>query len=211
MDIVRHFSTYKNRLLFILPWSFNQRIFTQLHTMTLIWPRIFKDISASRYLWAFPLVAGLAWFSTLTILLVRWLSIGRPRYPGQINPDIPFISDIAAFTFKPVFVVGCTVTALSFAGTVFAVHHVRYSPKFCGLTDDVQWRQSCSFVALIAGLAASFNLFFLSVFDTMDAHVRHQYLMMGTFGALGLSAITTTAVWWDQTWRPSRWAGLRRW
>jgi hypothetical protein len=179
--------------------------------MALIWPRIFKDASGFRYLWLFPLVAGLTWFLTLTTLLIRWISIGQPRYPGQINPDIPFISDIAAFTFKPVFIVGCTITGLSFAGTVFAVHHVRYSPQFYALADDVQWRQSSSFVALIAGVAASVNLFFLSVFDTMDDHVPHLYLLFGTFGGLGLSAITTTAVWWDQTWGPPRWAGLRRW
>jgi hypothetical protein len=128
-----------------------------------------------------------------------------------VNPDVPFISDIAAFTFKPVFVTGCTITGVAFAGTVFAVHHVRYSPKFYGLTDDAQWRQATSFAALLAGLAAAFSLFFLSVFDTVDAHVRHRYLLMGTFGGLGLSAVLTTAVWWDQIWGPPRWAGLRRW
>jgi hypothetical protein len=66
-------------------------------------------------------------------------------------------------------------------------------------------------VALIGGLAAAFSLFFLSIFDTVDAHVRHQYLLMGTFGGLGSSAILTTAVWWDQIWGPPQWAGLRRW
>ena len=45
----------------------------------------------------FPIIASVTWFSTLTILLIRWLAVGRPRYPGQVNPDIPFISDIAAF------------------------------------------------------------------------------------------------------------------
>ncbi|KAI0136767.1 Frag1/DRAM/Sfk1 [Xylariales sp. AK1849] len=179
--------------------------------MGFIWPKIFKDVSALRYLWVFPLAAGLSWLTTLTILLIRWLSLGQPRYPGQVNPDVPFISDIAAFTFKPVFVVGCAVTAVAFAGTVFAVHHVRYSPSFYGLTNDAQWRQTTSVIALVAGLAAAFCLFFLSVFDTVDAHVRHLYLLMGTFGGLGISAVTTTAVWWDQTFGPARWANLRRW
>lgn len=148
---------------------------------------------------------------TLSILLVRWFAIGQPRYPGQVNPDVPFISDIAAFTFKPVFVTGSAITGLAFVGTVFAVHHVRYSPKFYGLTNDAQWRQATSFVALFTGLAAAFSLVLLSVFDTVDAHVRHRYLLMATFGGLGLSAVLTSAVWWDQTWGPARWAGLRRW
>ncbi|KAH6657630.1 Frag1/DRAM/Sfk1 [Truncatella angustata] len=177
----------------------------------LAWPRLFRDIGATRYLWVFPLIAGSAWFVTLSILLIRWLSLGQPRYPGQVNPDVPFISDIAAFTFKPVFVTGSTVTGIAFVGTVFAVHHVRYSPRFYGLTNDAQWRQGTSFAALFMGLAAAFSLFFLSVFDTVDAHVRHRYLLMGTFGGLGLSASLTTLVWWDQIWAPPRWAGLRKW
>ncbi|KAK7920896.1 hypothetical protein PG985_008918 [Apiospora marii] len=179
--------------------------------VVLLWPRALKHVSPTGYLWLFPLVAGLSWFTTISILLVRWLALGQPRYPGQVNPDVPFISDIAAFTFKPVFVVGCTVSGLSFAGTMFAVHHVRYARAFYGLVDDVAWRQNTSVFAMGAGLAAAVLLFFLSVFDTVDAHVRHQYLLMGTFGGLGLSAVLTAAVWWDQTWGPAKFAGLRRW
>ncbi|KAK6081440.1 Protein sfk1 [Seiridium cupressi] len=164
----------------------------------IVWPRIFRNVDALHHLWMFPLVAGGIWFITLSILLIRWFAIGQPRYPGQVNPDVPFISDIAAFTFKPVFVTGCTITGVAFAGTMFAVHHVRYSPSFYGLTDDAQWRQTTSFVALVAGLAAAFNLFFLSVYDTVDAHARHRYLLMGTFGGLGLSSLFTAVVWWDQ-------------
>ncbi|KAK6845342.1 hypothetical protein PG995_015452 [Apiospora arundinis] len=177
----------------------------------LLWPRALKSASLTRYLWLFPLIAGLSWFITISILLVRWLALGQPRYPGQVNPDVPFISDIAAFTFKPVFVAGCTVTGLAFAGSMFAVHHVRYARGFYSLVDDVPWRQNASVFALVAGLAAAISLFFLSVFDTVDAHVRHLYLLMSTFGGLGLSAVLTAAVWWDQTWGPAKFAGLRRW
>ncbi|KAI4592325.1 hypothetical protein KJ359_011264 [Pestalotiopsis sp. 9143b] len=177
----------------------------------LIWPHVFRDTRASHHLWLFPLVAGGVWFLTLSILLIRWFAIGQPRYPGQVNPDIPFISDIAAFTFKPVFVTGCSIVGVAFAGTVFAVHHVRYSPAFYGMVGDAPWRQATSFAALGAGLVAALNLFFLSVYDTVDAHVRHRYLLMGTFAGLGLSAVLTTAVWWDQIWGPPRWAGLRKW
>ncbi|KAH7040816.1 Frag1/DRAM/Sfk1 [Microdochium trichocladiopsis] len=76
----------------------------------------------------FPLVAGTVWFATLTTLLLRWVFLGRPRYPEQANPDVPFISDIAAQTLKPVFIVGCAVTGVFFFGTVFGVSHVRCSP-----------------------------------------------------------------------------------
>lgn len=159
----------------------------------------------------FPIVGGLAWFLTLTTLLLRWISIGRPQYPGQVNPSIPFISDIAAFQFKPVFVVGCTLTSLCFLGTVFCVHHVRYSASFYGLVDDARWRKATSAVALITGLVAAVCLLLLSIFDTFEEHEKHRYLLVGTFGGLGLSALTTQAVWWDETYKVMRFPGLRKW
>ncbi|KAI0384606.1 Frag1/DRAM/Sfk1 [Hypomontagnella monticulosa] len=179
--------------------------------MARIWYRTFQNSFSVHRLWLFPLLAGSCWFLTLTVLLVRWLAVGRPQYPEQVNPYVPFISDIAAHQFKPVFIVGCAITGITFLGTVFSVHHVRYSPKFYGLVDDAPWRQTTSLVALVAGLAAGISLIFLSIFDTDDAHVRHRYLLMGTFGGLFVSAVTTTAVWWDQIWGPTVFVGLRRW
>lgn len=170
-----------------------------------------RDTEHSQKLWIFPLAAGLGWFSTLSILLIRWLAIGRPRYPGQVNPEIPFISDIGAFVFQPVFIAGCAITGVSFIGTVFAVHHVRYSDKFYGLTDDAEWRQVTSLFALLAGLQSAACLVLLSIYDTFENNDEHRYLLMGTFGGLGASAILTTAVWWDQIWGPSQFPGLRKW
>jgi hypothetical protein len=143
--------------------------------------------------------------------MIRWLSLGRPRYPGQVNPDVPMVSDIAAHTFQPVFIAGSAATGVCFLGTVFAVHHVRYSPKFYGLTDDARWRQAVSLVALVTGLAAAVSLVCLGIFDTYEAHLRHRYLLMGAFGGLLVSAIMTTVVWWDQAWGPVVFVGLRKW
>lgn len=177
-----------------------------------IWSRVFhRDIRYSQQLWVFPLVAGLTWFITLSVLLIRWLAIGRPRYPGQFNPDLPFISDIGAFTFQPVFIIGCAITGVAFSGTVFAVHHVRYSDKFYGLTDDAEWRQRTSFFALLSGLVAATCLTLLSIFDTFENPREHRFLLMGAFAALALSAVLTTAVWWDQIWGPVEFIGLRKW
>lgn len=41
-----------------------------------------------------------------------------------------FISDIASFELKPLFLVGSTITAVCFAITVAAVHVMRYEPGF---------------------------------------------------------------------------------
>jgi len=156
-------------------------------------------------------VAGSAWFLTLSILLIHWLAAGRPRYPGQSNPYVAYISDIAAFGYKPVFIAGCTITALAFAVTVFAVHYARYSVHFYGLTGDARWRKMASICALLCGLWAATSLLLLTVFDTFHAHQRHGILLLSCFGGLLLAAFTTTVVWFDQAWKPSEWEGLRKW
>lgn len=166
---------------------------------------------ASKRLHWFPVVASVSWFGTLTLLLGRWLWLGRPRYPGQANPTIPFISDIAAFQFKPVFIVGCTLTAVCFVGTVYAVHHVRYAPGFYGLVDDAPWRKTMSGIAMVFGLVAGTCLLLLSVFDTFEEHEKHLWLLAGTFGGLAVSSLATEAVWWDETWKAARFPGLRKW
>ncbi|KFH40811.1 hypothetical protein ACRE_084940 [Hapsidospora chrysogenum ATCC 11550] len=159
----------------------------------------------------FPIIASISWFSTITILLARWFALGRPRYPGQVNPDIPFVSDIAAFQFKPVFIIGCTLTAVGFVGTVYSVHHVRYSHSFYGLADDAAWRKTLSGIAMFSGLVAGTCLLLLSIFDTFEAHEKHRWLLVGTFGGLAISSFTTEIVWWDETYKAARFPGLRKW
>ncbi|PWY65304.1 hypothetical protein BO70DRAFT_383324 [Aspergillus heteromorphus CBS 117.55] len=78
----------------------------------------------------FPFLAGLVWFLTLSALLLTWLGRGMPKYPGQSNPHVAFISDIASFELKPLFLVGASMTAVGFLFTVAAVHVVRYEPGF---------------------------------------------------------------------------------
>ncbi|KAE8134041.1 Frag1/DRAM/Sfk1 family-domain-containing protein [Aspergillus pseudotamarii] len=97
------------------------------------------NIPPSR-LFLFPALAGSVWFLTLASLLLIWLVHGMPQYPGQSNQHVAFISDIASFELKPLFLVGASITAVGFVTTVAAVHVVRYEPGFalvkCTLTDN---------------------------------------------------------------------------
>ena len=143
-------------------------------------------------------------------------SLCRVSRPTTICTGVPdsrfsFVSDIAAFEFKPVFIAGCTTTAISFALTVWAVHCSRYSAHSYGLTDDAKWKKTTSMLALFCGLWASVSFLLLAIFDTYRAHERHQYLLFSCFGGLGLAMLLTALVWFDQTWEQSQWKGLRRW
>jgi hypothetical protein len=91
------------------------------------------------------------------------------------------------------------------------VHHVRYAPRYYGLVHDSDAYQTASLVALAAGLSAAAHLVGLAIFDTFEDPASHRYLLMGALGSLGLTAVLTTVVWWDETWGPPWWAGLRKW
>ncbi|RAL04972.1 uncharacterized protein BO80DRAFT_373281 [Aspergillus ibericus CBS 121593] len=90
---------------------------------------VILNIPPSRLI-IFPSLAGSVWFLTLAALLLTWLGRGMPVYPGQSNPDVAFISDIASFELKPLFLVGASMTAVGFLFTVAAVHVMRYEPGF---------------------------------------------------------------------------------
>lgn len=66
------------------------------------------------YVWI-PIAAAVMWFGTVLALLITWLAQGRPHYvsmsPGQ---KIAYISDVAADILKPLFIVGCAITAVGF-------------------------------------------------------------------------------------------------
>ncbi|KAE8307638.1 hypothetical protein BDV41DRAFT_568863 [Aspergillus transmontanensis] len=97
------------------------------------------NIPPSR-LFLFPALAGSVWFLTLASLLSIWLAHGMPQYPGQSNQHVAFISDIAPFELKPLFLIGASITAVGFVTTVATVHVVRYEPEFslvkCPVTNN---------------------------------------------------------------------------
>ncbi|KAF2088616.1 hypothetical protein K490DRAFT_56011 [Saccharata proteae CBS 121410] len=159
-------------------------------------------------LWLFPFVGSVAWFVTLFVLLVTWVARGMPRYPGQTNPYVAFISDIAAFELKPVFLVGGCITAIGFIGTVSAVHFSRYDRRMYGI-NDVWWKRWLSALATVSGVAAGTGLILLAVMDTWRFHKAHRYLLLVCFAGLALSAISTTIVYFDQTRKPSPFRLLR--
>ncbi len=101
-----------------------------------------------RYHWAYvwvPVLGGLAWFGpvslskiafarayanagTLLAMLITWLAEGRPRLPSQ-EESIAFISDIGAAGLKPLFIVGCSVTAVIFVLSLAIERWLRHSGR----------------------------------------------------------------------------------
>ena len=64
---------------------------------------------------------------------------------------------------------------------------------------------------MTTGLVSSLSLLLLPVFDTFRYHKEHALLLFVCFGGLAISSLATCIVWFDQTWKRSKWDGLRRW
>jgi len=86
-----------------------------------------------------------ALLATLLAMLITWLATGRPHY-GKVYPvcikmstlltklvsmegNVPYISDIGADILKPLFIVGCSITAVSFFLTLFIERYLRHSGR----------------------------------------------------------------------------------
>jgi hypothetical protein len=162
-----------------------------------------------RYLYLFPLIASTSWFLTLFILLTTWLAKGRPRYPLQSNPYVAFVSDIGAFTLKPLFCLGGILTSFFFVLTIFSVHYARYSPKLYPLQYPNKNKKAISLLAVTSSVASGTALVFLSILDTYRYHERHSVLLKICFGGLGISALGTCWVYMDQMMRGSSFKRLR--
>ncbi|KAF2445450.1 hypothetical protein P171DRAFT_520236 [Karstenula rhodostoma CBS 690.94] len=160
-------------------------------------------------LWLLPCIAGTAWFLTLAVMLLTWVGRGCPRYPGQQNPYIAFISDIAAFQLKPLFLVGSVTTAVGYTGTMLAVHSARYDRRMYSFFDDAAWKKTASVAATCAGVVAGIGLVLLAVLDTFRFHAEHAVLLLVCFVGLAGSMVLTTVVWWEQAWKPTPFRGLR--
>ncbi|EAU29598.1 predicted protein [Aspergillus terreus NIH2624] len=149
------------------------------------------------------------------ILLLTWVARGMPRYPGQSNPKVAFISDIASFELKPLFLVGSAITAVGFVLTVAAVHVVRYEPGFALVRsttlpdthdddesdppdEDDNTTRTLKLISLLAifaaGLAAT-ALILLSVMDTFRYKVAHHVFLRICFAGLAVQSACTAVVY----------------
>lgn len=154
-----------------------------------------KDL---RYYRILPFTTGAVWFVTLLTLLIYWLASDRPRYPGQSNPYVAFISDIGAFVLQPLFIAGGTISAAALLGTIVAAHfnlhwyHLRGNK---GL--QRRYKKIFSILAYLFQLAGCPCQIALTVFDNHGHPRLHRVLLFLALMGTTLSAICTSVAFWD--------------
>ena len=136
-------------------------------------------------LWVFPLVAGTTWLTILFSLVCVWLLQGCPKYPGQRNPILPYVSfcsclphqfhfsqllkspryvsDIGAYDAKPIFQYGSMLFAFSLVITVHLLNYARYAPEIYDASEHESLNSKLeSQLAIISSVVAGFCLICLS-------------------------------------------------
>jgi hypothetical protein len=118
----------------------------------------------------------------LLIMLFDWIAVGRPHYPFM-NPaqTIPFLSDIGAGPLKPLFITGCTVTAIfldfSFAFERWLRHQSRSWKKVATID------KALAILTIAFAVVGTIGLVMLGIFDTAHYPITHAiYLMLALVG-----------------------------
>ena len=155
-----------------------------------------------------PLICGTVWVITLFTLLIYWLSEGRPRYPGQTNPYVAFISDIGAYRLQPLFITGGVVSSLTLTATIISVHLARRERRLSSQKpgdEQPRYEKWVSVLACLFEVAACPCRICITLFNNKrHPNLHHTFLFLGLAGT-ALSCICTAFVIWAEMWKgPAR-------
>ncbi|KAH9949962.1 Frag1/DRAM/Sfk1 family-domain-containing protein [Amylocystis lapponica] len=141
--------------------------------------------------WAFawvPIFGAFIWFGTLLSMLIAWLATGRPKYVTQ-QGSIAYISDIGASYLKPLFIVCCCITGVSFFLALVCERWLRHSGR---LVPNMRRRErALSSMAILGSFIGGAGLILLSIFDTGRHPSLHRVFLLVFIVGVGLSAIFT--------------------
>ena len=152
-----------------------------------------------------PQVSGTIWLLTLLTLLIYWLAEGRPRYPGQTNPSVAFISDIGAFRLQPLFIAGGISSSLTLTATIICVHLARRQRRLSSSSprNDNEQRR---YEKWVSGLACVFEVaacpcrICITFFDNHGYPGLHHTFLFLALAGTALSCVCTAFVLWGEMW-----------
>ena len=155
-----------------------------------------------------PLICGTVWVITLLTLLIYWLAEGSPRYPGQSNPHVAFISDIGAFRLQPLFVTGGTVASLTLTATILSVHLARRERRLSTQKpgdEQLRYEKWVSVLACLFDVAACPCRICITLFNNHKHPSQHRTFLFLSLALTALSCICTAFVLWTEMWKgPAR-------
>lgn len=105
------------------------------------------------------------------------------------DQTIAYISDVAADFLKPLFIVACSITAVSFILDLIFERYLRHSGR---LMPNMRTRERVlSSLAILGSVIGGAGLILLSVFDTRRHPKAHDAFLLVFIVGVALSAIFT--------------------
>lgn len=121
-------------------------------------------------------------------MLITWLAQGRPHYVSM-DGKVAYISDVGADILKPLFITGCSITAVSFFLSLMVERYLRHSGR---LVPNMRMRERVfGTLAVFGSLVGGAGLILLSVFDTKRHSDLHRIFLLIFMLGVALSALFT--------------------
>jgi uncharacterized Tic20 family protein len=139
--------------------------------------------------WILPIISGVVWLATILGLLIYWTTDEDKTHYADMAADqeIAYISDVAAYTLKPLFIAGCVITTvfldLAFAADRWLRHRGRLVPN------TTRGEKILSGLTIACGIVGTAGLILLSIFDTARHKALHDAFLLVFIGGYVLSAV----------------------
>ncbi|CCM04243.1 uncharacterized protein FIBRA_06410 [Fibroporia radiculosa] len=150
-----------------------------------------RGLGQQHYYWFYawiPVFGAFIWAGTLLSMLITWLATGRPKYVTQ-QGSIAYISDIGASYLKPLFIVCCCITGVSFFLTLVIERWLRHSGR---LVPNMRRRERVfASLSVLGAFIGGAGLILLSIFDTGRYPSLHRVFLLVFIIGVGLAAIFT--------------------
>jgi len=115
----------------------------------------------------------------------------RARVKLTLSAHLSYISDTGAYSLKPLFIAGSTITVVLLDASLIAERWLRHRGK---LARNTSWAEkSFSIIAIIAGIAGALGLILLSIFDTYRHPTLHDHFLILFIVGYVVSAIFVCA------------------
>jgi Frag1/DRAM/Sfk1 family len=124
----------------------------------------------------------------LLAMFIRYFLSSQPHYPSmEPNQRIAYISDVGAYSLKPLFITGCVITTIFLDLSFFAERYLRHTGRLARNTSRTQ--KVLSIISIVFAVAGSAGLILLAIFDTYRHPRMHDGFLLLFIAGFIFSAI----------------------
>uniref|UniRef100_A0A8H7TMP8 CWH43-like N-terminal domain-containing protein n=1 Tax=Bionectria ochroleuca TaxID=29856 RepID=A0A8H7TMP8_BIOOC len=130
--------------------------------------------------WAFPIISGLVWLGMLLGMLLSWIIDENSRHYDTMSEraTIAYISNIGADRLQPLFITGCTLTAVFLDAAFIAERWLRHKGRL--VPNSSKGEKALSILSLLFAAVGTVGLICLSIFKT-GTHGRLHWVFLALF------------------------------